>query len=385
MNTNKLKSNSKMFLPIIGLSFLILSFTNIFAKTDIKVFNNRNKATVDDLPIKVETQFSVNYETDIDDIFIKEITSLKEDNKGHVYILDKSETKVYIFDKNMKLIQKFGNKGNGPGEMQDPYNLLIMDNHIYISDAALKKNLKFNLNGKFIKDIIPKNGQLPQSSKNVSNDKFVAILWNFYEEDKKLFMKYEVTLLNKEFEKLKTLNSITKEYDPKNYDSEDFVTRFTVSDNEIFVAEIDESNYKINIFDFDGNLKSYIKKNYRKIKYNNKESKDYQERIMQFTNGMTTVDLSKIKYKKAIRGLYFDKSNKYLIVRKATERDPSTQYDFIVDIFKDGVFLKEVNFTKDYESFYKEAESNLYVIFINNSFYAIDEDNMIINKYKLKQ
>ena len=285
----------------------------------------------------------------------------------------------------MKLINQFGTNGKGPGEMLKPYDLFIMNNNIFISDSWQKKILQFTLDGKFIKDIFLEKGQLPQSTTNISNGKSVAILWRYFEKGKKVLMEFELTLLDKDFKKIKTLNSISKEYNPKNWDNEDFSTRFTVGNNEIFVAEIDDANYKIKVFDFDGNFKHIISKQYRKVNFNKVESKDYLEFIKKHTNERSTVDLSKIRYKKAIRGLYYDKNMGYLIVKKATERDPSNQYDFIVDIFKDGVFLKEVNFTKDYESFYKEAESNLYVIFINNSFYAIDEDNMIINKYKLKQ
>lgn len=65
------------------------------------------------------------------------------------YILDQKACKIHKIDKNGNTIVSFGNKGQGPGEMLQPWGIFAKDKYIYALD---KKGviLKYKNNGDFI-------------------------------------------------------------------------------------------------------------------------------------------------------------------------------------------------------------------------------------------
>lgn len=67
--------------------------------------------------------------------------------KERIYILDLYRTgTLYVFDLKGKLIQKFTNRGNGPGEFMSPSSFWIEgDDYIYVLDWQLRRLLKYKL------------------------------------------------------------------------------------------------------------------------------------------------------------------------------------------------------------------------------------------------
>lgn len=71
------------------------------------------------------------------------------------YILDKEKSKtLFIFDARGKLITKINRKGKGPGEYSTPDDFVIdkEEKTVEIYNRALKKILKFNMDGKFLSE-----------------------------------------------------------------------------------------------------------------------------------------------------------------------------------------------------------------------------------------
>ena len=70
-----------------------------------------------------------------------------------------------------------------------------------------------------------------------------------------------------------------------------------------------------------------------------KEKEEYEK--SRNSSNMDDADLDyKIKYKKAIEifGMFFDKDN-HLLIQVPLERNEENEFDFVVDAFKDGVFV----------------------------------------------
>ncbi|MFC1564934.1 6-bladed beta-propeller [candidate division KSB1 bacterium] len=74
-----------------------------------------------------------------------------KDSEGNIYIIDTGNYCVKKYDRNGRFIQKFGNKGQGPGEFSIPMWIFISpDNEVYIWDVRLRGGLHvFNTDGEY--------------------------------------------------------------------------------------------------------------------------------------------------------------------------------------------------------------------------------------------
>ena len=77
------------------------------------------------------------------------------------------------------------------------------------------------------------------------------------------------------------------------------------------------------------------------------------------------------KYKKSINSIYFDKEGR-LLVASSVERNQANRYDFLVDIFKEGIFLKKIklNIGRGYD--YVKLQDRK-IFFKGSRIYYLDE------------
>lgn len=91
------------------------------------------------------------------DLGLKEPDVVEADSKGNIFIVEKfpdSEYFIYKFGADGRFIMKFGRKGQGPGEVQGIWDLLLdKSDHILVSDPSVNKFVKFDPEGRFIKEI----------------------------------------------------------------------------------------------------------------------------------------------------------------------------------------------------------------------------------------
>jgi hypothetical protein len=65
-------------------------------------------------------------------------------------ILDKSTSNVFIFSEKGKIVESFGKKGRGPGEMMRPTSLYADKDFIFIFDRTLSRVTIFNFAGEIV-------------------------------------------------------------------------------------------------------------------------------------------------------------------------------------------------------------------------------------------
>ncbi|MEO7362826.1 MAG: 6-bladed beta-propeller [Gemmatimonadaceae bacterium] len=71
------------------------------------------------------------------------------DAHGRLYLLDRSDNVVRVYDANAKLLSKIGRRGSGPGEFVEPRQLgVTTDGAVVISDNAKRAFVRFDANGK---------------------------------------------------------------------------------------------------------------------------------------------------------------------------------------------------------------------------------------------
>lgn len=118
-------------------------------------FNPKNPAPPKGTPAKLtlKEEFSIGKGEKAEEIF-SEITSFAVDDEGNIYLLDRKENKVLVFDNRGKYLRTFGKKGQGPGEMNGPIAIhLTPAKELLIEDGLNRRFAFFSLDGKFLRDI----------------------------------------------------------------------------------------------------------------------------------------------------------------------------------------------------------------------------------------
>jgi hypothetical protein len=79
-----------------------------------------------------------------------EIRGVAFSSSGELYVLDLLDYSVRVFDTSGKLVRRFGRRGSGPGEFEQPANLTVSEQHVLIEDRALRRVVVFDTRGEVI-------------------------------------------------------------------------------------------------------------------------------------------------------------------------------------------------------------------------------------------
>jgi hypothetical protein len=100
----------------------------------------------------VEEELSIGEGGKGDEYLFSDAVDIEVDKEGKLYILDIHEAQIKVFDKTGKYIKTFGNKGQGPGEMNRPSSLQITPKgEIAVNDWPARKIHFFKLDGNFLR------------------------------------------------------------------------------------------------------------------------------------------------------------------------------------------------------------------------------------------
>jgi hypothetical protein len=77
------------------------------------------------------------------------------DNEENIYIIERKDQFIRVFNSNGKQIKTFGAKGSGPGEFQaiSPYLAVTKDGKIIVQDATSRRTNFFDSSGRFINSL----------------------------------------------------------------------------------------------------------------------------------------------------------------------------------------------------------------------------------------
>ena len=100
----------------------------------------------------LEEEISIGEAEGREEYMFSQIRNLAVDDEGNIYVLDRKECQIKIFDKHGKFLQIFGKKGQGPGELNRPSGILVTrHNEIMIEDSRVLHYFTFQ--GGFIKSL----------------------------------------------------------------------------------------------------------------------------------------------------------------------------------------------------------------------------------------
>jgi len=138
---------------------VLLSYTagqKIKTVDDVKIIQNKKrpnppKGTPSKLKLELETVIG---ESDDPDKAFSQLGSFVVDDNAIIYALDFKEQKIKVFDAEGQFVRSFGEKGQGPGELQMPAGIhLAPGNELAVDDALAKKMVYFTKEGKYIREV----------------------------------------------------------------------------------------------------------------------------------------------------------------------------------------------------------------------------------------
>ena len=106
----------------------------------------------------IEEELSIGEEGKGDEYFFADARDIAVDAEGSIYLLDRRQAHIKVFDKNGKYQRTIGSKGQGPGEMSSPSSIQITpQNEIAANDSAARKIHFFSPEGTFLRAVSQKN------------------------------------------------------------------------------------------------------------------------------------------------------------------------------------------------------------------------------------
>ena len=77
-------------------------------------------------------------------------TDVTLDSAGNIYAASVNENLIYKWDPSGNLLMKFGTTGSGPGQLSQPYGVVVSGNRLYVDENGNSRISVFDLNGNFI-------------------------------------------------------------------------------------------------------------------------------------------------------------------------------------------------------------------------------------------
>jgi len=123
---------------------------------DVQIIQNKkrpNPSKGTPSKMKLELEIVIGESDDPDEAF-SQLSSFVVDEDGTIYALDFKDQKIKVFDNSGQFVYAFGEKGQGPGELQMPAGIhLAPGNELAVDDALGKKMVYFTKQGKYINHV----------------------------------------------------------------------------------------------------------------------------------------------------------------------------------------------------------------------------------------
>jgi hypothetical protein len=218
-------------------------------------------------------------DTDKDDIAATGLTHVQNfdvDSEGSLYFLNRRSGKdfVFKFDQNGNFITSFGRKGQGPGELMSPFDLIVDYRDDIVITDIVGKIVIFGKDGAYKKQV--KTEQITAQALPLENGNYLILkrIFNPYGNN----VEWPLLLCGPDLEVIKELGR----YKAPNYrDKWGFPPdnfSYGVSEGKIFMGN-SENDYEMRVFDLAGNLTRNIRKEFQSVEVSEELKKEIMERI----------------------------------------------------------------------------------------------------------
>jgi hypothetical protein len=293
----------------------------------VTVVKNPKEPMYSEDVFSLEEELSIGEAEGREEYMFSTIMSMAVDDAGRIYVLDRKEIHVKVFDRNGTYIRTIGKKGQGPGEFTLPSSVSITRQNELVVDDFRSRLVFFSLEGEFKKNLqIAKSGLWRIDMDSEGN--LVGLVIVGEEENP----RYELKKFDSELNYLHSLG-----YSPLPSESgiNPFmgIISFRIDNNDQVVCGYPE-NYEIKIFDKKGNLKRKIKKDYDPVEITKEEIKEVTEGIP------SGLKLSIPKYHSAYRWFATDNEGRIFVTTQERVNDGEGYYCDVFD--SEGKFIVKI-------------------------------------------
>jgi hypothetical protein len=352
-NGNSLVIGGTMKIKIRHLLIIILIFFFVFAESKenqkpkwkgkiakekgIKVVNNPKEPLYGELKYELEEDLSIGKENDDHYMFYR-ILDLKIDEDENIYVLEFGNKRIQKFDRFGKYLCTIGRQGQGPGEYQRPF-LMILDDKNGIVGVQDQLTLKlFNKDGNYLnRDIVfaASNNQLvvdpngnfwgvgfESENLNTGKSNFFRVLIKYNPQGKieKKVARFSYEIFSE------TIGNIA-------------VSVVSGEEYTLFISPLGDQNliygyskeYEIDLIDFDGSPLLRIRKEEPYQKFTPEEMRKAGKAILP-------------EHKPCFHSIFTDSQGRIYSQRNNVGRDEKVERKF--DIFsRDGYYIYKTSFS----------------------------------------
>lgn len=267
----------------------------------IKVIKNPEESIYGEITFELEEVLSIGKENENKFQFYR-VLDIEVDTENNIFVLDSGNHRVQKYDKRGKYLLTIGNRGQGPGEFNQPMRLKLNNEtgNIYVNDN-FRKVIVFNQDGEYIdKDI-----NFGEGLKDLYLDYEKNILGKFFGPSYSAIVKIEMPEINEkrivEFPFRNTLVNLgEKTIGNRKASGMLYITTgweyglgLSQIDNKTFVYGYSKE-YELTIVNSEGEILYKIIKNepYKKFTSADKEKIEYDLKMSAARQGKTIPDIS---------------------------------------------------------------------------------------------
>jgi hypothetical protein len=286
--------------------------------------------------LRLEEETRIDFEKEeYGDLGLREPDLVEVDSKGNIFIVEKfpdSEFFIYKFSPEGRFVGKFGRKGQGPGEVQGIWGILLDKNdNLNISDPNVHKIVTLDSEGRLIKETRIAPGLLDVLP--LPNGNFIGR--RYPEKDSDPRGMY-LSLVDPEFKEIKLIDFYDLSEYAQGKKNIGFIVHFywRVTGDRIYVSN-GSRGYEIRVWDLDGNLLHKFRKEYRPVPYP-EEFRLQTERIIAAGNKSILV----AKEMLPVNSFFVDDAGRLFAMTYEQRANPD---EYVHDVFNsDGVLIARV-------------------------------------------
>lgn len=287
--------------------------------------------------LSLEEELSIGEKEGSEEYMFSQIIDLGVDDEERMYVLDFQEAQIKVFDRKGDYLRTIGKRGQGPGEIQRPMNLVITSKgQILVNDRGARFLHFFKLSGEYIRSI--SQARLPSFSRpKVDTQSNIVARYIIFPPGN--VWTFILKKFDSELNELYTIFSYDYELSPQTqrYFIEDCFWGVTKDDNIIWGYS---DKYEFKILDKTGRLIRKIIKDYAPVEITKEEKQNYIRDIYGEAGVPPDIKVSWDKYHNAFRFLNVDDEGRIYV---QTYEKTSTESGYYYDVFNsEGKYIAKM-------------------------------------------
>jgi hypothetical protein len=271
---------------------------------------------------------------------LKEPSFAEADAQGNIYVVEQysdSQFFIYKFSPSGKFLKKFGQKGQGPGELQWISALIVnKDGHVQVSDMSAGKLVEFDADANFVKEI--KVHHVVREVIPLENGHYLG---RRSPKDSSEPRGMYLCLFDSEFNELKKLDFIDMSDMTPGKKTPGTILSFLwrAVGNRIYVGN-EQRGYELLVFDLEGNLLRKIRKDYQPVSYPD----EFRKQTEELASRQPDLNLYARKDMLPFNSFFPDDEGRLFVM---TYEQGASSDEYIHDVFnKDGILIARVSLGK---------------------------------------